>query len=105
MTLKSFKQAVKRAGLQFRRDHQELIRCERGDCPILALARHRGLVDSSLPQNAEWRDYGARLRLIEGNAHKIVHAADTSIRDGSSKALQQWLLGVNQPKEQTCQEG
>jgi hypothetical protein len=54
-----------------------LVRCEKGDCPILAAYHQAGYTEYS--DNHKWRDAAKALGLAEFEACAIVWAADTFI--------------------------
>lgn len=108
MTLRSFKQAVKRAGLTFvgtgvgsnGNARTPKTECNGLLCPILALAWHRGIVlRPYTPRlNALYHEYALELGLSTDDAYEIIRAADgiPSMMSPSRKRLRDWMDGVNQ---------
>jgi|SRR5205807_3028833 len=83
MTFAKFLKEVKALKLQWKEEPTG-IRCHSGDCPILALAKAKGLVAKEGFINSTYEDAGKKLGISSSLAHRIASAADLH---GRSKPL------------------
>ena len=82
MTFAKFLKEVKALKLQWKEEPRG-IRCRDGDCPILALARAKGLV-AEFYMNSTFESKAKKLGISSSLAHRIASAADLH---GRSKPL------------------
>lgn len=75
MKIESFIRALRAVDLPWRLDAGGHIRCESGDCPILALGRARGKV-KGFDDNFAWNAVGQRFGLDYDDGYTIIRAAD-----------------------------
>ena len=87
MQIDTFTQALRGLGLDWHinTNGSATIRCERNDCPIMALGRSRGLVGYS-DDNGDWQKVANELGLTNADALMIIGAADDN-RPAQSAAL------------------
>ena len=85
MTFAKFLKEVKALKLQWKEEPRG-IRCRDGDCPILALARAKGLV-AGFYMNSTFESKAEKLGISSFLAHRIVNAADLKRSRPSKKQI------------------
>lgn len=82
MTYNEFFEELKKLNLKWKKVRAGdgigyIVRCERGDCPITALARSKGFIHkNTISVNQAFLHYGGKLGLTDNDIMTIVKEAD-----------------------------